>query len=109
MVLQLGMHNAREWPAAELQMVWAHDLVNGYGRDAQHSAISLVASQDLGKVAWTTPVDLAPQYTPSGGLLTHYGSPLVTTTNTVILPVKTGSLNVTSGSPVPAPPGSGRL
>ena len=63
----------------------------GYGRDAQHSAVSGIASQDLGKSAWTTPVDLAPQYTPGGALLTHYGSPVVTTANTVIIPVKTGA------------------
>lgn len=61
----------------------------GYGRDAQHTAVSAIASQDLGRIAWTTPVDLAPQYTASGALLTHYGSPVVTTNNTVVLPVKT--------------------
>ncbi len=61
----------------------------GYGRDAQHTALSAVASQDLARIAWTTPVDLAPQYTPSGALLTHYGSPVVTTRNTVVIPVKT--------------------
>ena len=33
--LQLGTHHAREWPAAEHPMEWAHDLVNGYGRDTQ--------------------------------------------------------------------------
>jgi hypothetical protein len=63
----------------------------GYGRDAQHTASSVIASQDLGRVAWTTPVDLAPQYTQSGALLTHYGSPVVTTANTVVIPVKTGA------------------
>jgi hypothetical protein len=66
----------------------------GYGRDAQHTAASAVASQDLVRIAWTTPVDLAPQYTQSGALLTHYGSPVVTTRNTVVIPVK---LNATGG------------
>ncbi|HWK35785.1 MAG TPA: hypothetical protein VNR91_05955, partial [Sphingomonas sp.] len=61
----------------------------GYGRDAQHTAVSAIASQDLGRIAWSSPVDLAPQYTPAGALLTHYGSPVVTTTNTVVIPVKT--------------------
>ncbi|MBP3983270.1 hypothetical protein J5837_02440 [Pseudoxanthomonas helianthi] len=60
----------------------------GYGRDAQHTAASAIASQDLGHVAWTTKVDLDPQYTPAGALLTHYGSPVVTTHNTVVIPVK---------------------
>jgi hypothetical protein len=66
----------------------------GYGRDAQHTAASAIASQDLVRIAWTTPVDLAPQYTQSGALLTHYGSPVVTTRNTVVIPVK---LNATGG------------
>ncbi|MBC9031202.1 hypothetical protein IAG41_02250 [Sphingomonas sp. JC676] len=60
-----------------------------YGHDAQHTAVSAIASQDLGHIAWTSAVDLAPQYTPSGALLTHYGSPVVTTHNTVVIPVKT--------------------
>lgn len=60
----------------------------GYGHDAQHTATSAIATQDLGRVAWTTQVDLAPQYTQSGALLTHYGSPVVTTRNTVLIPVK---------------------
>jgi hypothetical protein len=63
----------------------------GYGRDAQHTAVSAIASQNLGRVAWSTPVDLAPQYTASGALLTHYGSPVVTTRNTVVITVKTGA------------------
>lgn len=71
----------------------------GYGRDAQHSAASTIASQDLGQVAWTTAVDLVPQYTTSGALLTHYGSPVVTTANTIVIPVKTGA---TSGFRVDA-------
>ena len=63
----------------------------GYGRDAQHTAVSAIASQNLSLIAWQTAVDLAPQYTPAGALLTHYGSPVVTTTNTVVVPVKTGA------------------
>jgi hypothetical protein len=31
--LQLGVHHAREWPAGELPMEFATELVNGYGRD----------------------------------------------------------------------------
>lgn len=61
----------------------------GYGRDAQHTAVSAIASQDLGRITWTSAVDLAPQYSAGGALLTHYGSPIVTTKNTVVIPVKT--------------------
>lgn len=63
----------------------------GFGRNAQHSALlSEIPSQALGTVWWHTPVDLAPPYSGSS-LLAHYGSPLVTRQNTVIVPVKTGS------------------
>ncbi|MEO6389242.1 MAG: hypothetical protein ABIT16_05965 [Croceibacterium sp.] len=61
----------------------------GYGHDAQHTAVSAIATQNLVRITWTAPVDLAPQYTASGSLLTHYGSPVVTTHNTVVIPVKT--------------------
>lgn len=76
----------------------------GYGRDAQHTAVSAIASQNLTRIAWTSPVDLAPQYTASGALLTHYGSPVVTTANTIVIPVKTAA---TSGYRVEARNGAG--
>jgi hypothetical protein len=73
--------------------------------DSQHTALSLNQSQALNRIHWQTPVDLDPQYS-GGELLIHYGSPLVTPENTVIVPVKTGATggfrvdarNGTSGS-----------
>jgi hypothetical protein len=62
---------------------------NGFGHDPQHSAESKISSQPLGQVRWQMPVDLQPQYT-SGELYIHYGSPLVTRQNTLLVPVKTG-------------------
>jgi hypothetical protein len=59
------------------------------GHNAQHTAISLSAADTLNKIEWQTPVDQDPQY--SGSVLyIHYGSPLVTRANTVVIPVKTG-------------------
>ena len=63
----------------------------GFGRDAQHSALGALASQDLRRLAWATRVDLAPQYSNGGALLIHYGSPVVTSHNSVVLPVKPGT------------------
>jgi len=63
----------------------------GFGRDVQHSAQGAVAAQALNRIAWSTPVDLAPQYTAQGALLIHYGSPVITSRNTVLVPVKTGA------------------
>ncbi len=59
-----------------------------HAHDAQHTAVSTVASQPLARIHWQTPVDLNP---PTGEILIHYGSPLVTAANTVIVPVKTGT------------------
>jgi hypothetical protein len=56
--------------------------------DEQHSALSTVQSQALGTIHWHVPVDLSP---PKGTITVHYGSPLVTAANTVIVPVKTGT------------------
>ncbi|MBY0508207.1 MAG: hypothetical protein K2X03_30110 [Bryobacteraceae bacterium] len=72
------------WPQA-LSVPWS-----GYAHDAQHTAISSVASQPLNRIRWQTAMDLNPQFSGSS-LLIHYGSPLVTAANTVLVPVKTGA------------------
>ena len=61
----------------------------GHARDSQHTALSRVPSQVPETIRWSIPVDLEPQYS-GGELLTHYGSPLITELNTVLVPVKTG-------------------
>ncbi len=72
-------------PVTAAQTQWS-----GYAGGPQHQATSSVASQPLNAIRWQTPVDLNPQYSGSN-LLIHYGSPLVTQANTVIVPVKTGT------------------
>jgi hypothetical protein len=59
-----------------------------HSHDDQHTALSTVESQPLSSIHWHTKVDL---YPPSGVIYIHYGSPLVTAANTVIVPVKTGN------------------
>ena len=59
-----------------------------HSHDAQHTSISSVGSQKLAKIHWRVRVDLAP---PEGEILIHYGSPLITARNTVLVPVKTGA------------------
>lgn len=63
---------------------------SGHGHDAQHTAVSKVTSKPLMAIHWQTPVDLAPQYVGTT-LYAHYGSPVITRQNTVIVPVKTGA------------------
>ncbi len=61
-----------------------------HGHDPQHTGLSQVACQPLNRILWQTPVDLAPQYS-GNELLIHYGAPVITRQNTVIVPVKTGA------------------
>ena len=61
-----------------------------FGGNAQHTSIYQPAAQNLSTIRWQTPVDLAPQYSGTD-LLIHYGAPLITSGNTVLVPVKTGA------------------
>ena len=70
--------------AQSIRLPWS-----GYAHEPQHSAIASVASQPLNRIVWQTPVDLNPPYS-GGELFIHYGSPLITRSNTVIVPVRTG-------------------
>jgi hypothetical protein len=70
--------------AQSKRYVWA-----AYARTPQHDALADVASQPLDQIRWQTPVDLMPQYVGTN-LLVHYGSPLATRKNTILVPVKTG-------------------
>jgi hypothetical protein len=57
----------------------------GYGDTAQHTANASRASQSLARIHWSTPVDTNK---PEGEILIHYGSPVITPANTVLVPVK---------------------
>ena len=52
----------------------------GYARDAQHTATSTNGSQYPDTIRWTTPVDLAPQYT-NGDSVHPLRSPMITSQN----------------------------
>ena len=71
-----GMALAQDWPC--------------YAHDPQHQADSAVASQAQAMVHWSAPVDLN-QHLTGSDLYIHYGSPVITGSNTVIVPVKTGA------------------
>jgi len=72
--------------AQSIRVPWS-----GYAHDPQHDAIATVASQPLNRIVWQTPIDLSIPTNYTGELLIHYGSPLITRSNTVIVPVKTTS------------------
>jgi hypothetical protein len=65
---------------------------SGYGHDPQHSGVSANAAQPLNRIKWSTPVDTVLQNT-SGPLYIHYGTPIVTAANTVLVPQRTSSNN----------------
>jgi hypothetical protein len=86
----LGLLSLRETCAQSIRVPWSD-----YAHDPQHTALSPFASQPLTTIHWQVPVDLDPQHEggdPDGDLYIHYGSPLITRSNTVIVPVKTGAL-----------------
>jgi uncharacterized repeat protein (TIGR01451 family) len=65
---------------------------SGYGHDPQHTALSTIGAQRLEQIKWSTPVDTT-LTNHTGSIFVHYGSPVVTAANTVILPVRTSSSN----------------
>ena len=79
----LRLHAERLEPRSLLNGAWA-----GYGGNAQHTALSTVASQPLEAIRWSAPIDLNPVL--SGEVLyAHYGTPAITTAGTLLMPVKT--------------------
>jgi len=60
----------------------------GYGGNAQHTAPAPAKAQRLKNIHWQIPVDLTAQ---GDVFLIHFASPMVTASNTVLVPVKTGT------------------
>lgn len=56
-----------------------------FGGNAQHTSNYAVPAQNLNTIKWTTNIDFN-NISPA-----HYGSPLITDSNTVLVPVKTAS------------------
>jgi hypothetical protein len=88
--------------AQSLNVPWT-----GYAHDPQHTATSATAAQTLNSIHWQTPIDVSGAAGGSGPLFVHYGSPVVTAANTVIVPVTNASgdyqleaFNGVTGSPI---------
>src|SRR4051812_10924804 len=63
----------------------------GFAADAQHTAASVASPQPLTRVRWSAPVDLHPVTFPPDGTFAHYASPLITSTDTVVVPTRIGT------------------
>jgi len=59
---------------------------NNFAGNAQHTSVYDAPAQPLNLIKWSASVDLN-----NTGALIHYGAPLITAANTVIVPVKTGA------------------
>ncbi|WP_151083822.1 hypothetical protein [Nocardioides cynanchi] len=62
----------------------------GFAADAQHTGIAAASPQPLNRLHWQTRVDHHPQYSGGEGPFSHYGSPMITSTNTVVVPTRIG-------------------
>jgi hypothetical protein len=69
--------------ASETGPAWA-----GYANSAQHTSAAPAAPQSMTKLHWATKVDLDPTLDSGGELLIHYGSPMITAANTVVVPTR---------------------
>lgn len=64
----------------------AQTIVPTFGGNAQHTAVYNPTAQHLNSVHWTTSIDLN-----NTGAFAHYGAPLITPANTIVVPQKTGA------------------
>jgi hypothetical protein len=64
----------------------AQTIVPTFGGNAQHTAVYNPTAQHLNTIHWSTPIDLN-----NTGAFAHYGAPLITPANTIIVPQKTGA------------------
>jgi hypothetical protein len=63
----------------------------GFANNAQHTGVAPASPQPLAHVHWHVRVDHnPPTYGDEGGPIAHYGSPMVTGGNTVIVPTRIG-------------------
>lgn len=62
----------------------------GFAANAQHTAVASATPQPLNRIHWHAPVDLHPVRLPPDGTFAHYASPMITSTNTVIVPTRIG-------------------
>src|SRR6476646_91283 len=59
----------------------------GFAGNEQHTAVARTHAQPFNRIRWRAKVDLAPDVR-FGALLIHYGSPMITAANTVLVPTR---------------------
>jgi hypothetical protein len=76
-----GMGHSRAGGAGAA-VAWA-----GFAGNAQHTAVARHRPQPFRRIHWRAKVDLAPALA-HGALPSHYGSPMITAANTVLVPTR---------------------
>jgi hypothetical protein len=67
-------------------VIHAQTIVPMFGGNAQHTAVYSPAAQHLNSIHWSASIDLN-----NTGAFAHYGAPLITPANTIVVPQKTGA------------------
>src|SRR5215831_946122 len=62
----------------------------GFAGNAQHTAVATVMPQPFHRIRWRAKVDLHPVLS-GHELLIHYGAPMITAANTVLVPTRVGA------------------
>jgi hypothetical protein len=62
----------------------------GFAKNAQHTAVAPASPQPLSSIHWQAPVDLKPPSSDEEGPIAHYASPMITSSNTVVVPTRIG-------------------
>jgi hypothetical protein len=76
---------------------------SNFAANPQHTGVSPYAAGNIDTIVWQTPIDLNPT-----GAFVHYGAPVITAHDTILVPVKTGAFsgfevnafNATTGQPL---------
>ena len=84
LALTAGAAGGSPAPSAPARPAWA-----GFAGDAQHSGQTVASPQPLTSVHWKVTVDHKPSCCVDGPLA-HYATPMVTSANTVVVPVRIG-------------------
>lgn len=85
LIISLALHRGQIHIRPQTSWSWLCQ-----GANPQHTGATLTPSQSMANIHWSTKIDLNPTYSGSD-LLTHYGSPMVTYANHVVVPVKQGT------------------
>src|SRR5690242_12422219 len=62
----------------------------GFAANAQHTAVAPASPQPLNSIHWQVTIDHQPPTSPPDGPFAHYASPMITSGNTVVVPIRLG-------------------